>query len=91
MTLAGEKKLGALVDRLVVAHAGALTVTGREFMRQLLRFRVGLNRTEPRLPVRGRSLEVVRYERQVIEQRAIRALAQPGVADEAEAVGAVLR
>jgi hypothetical protein len=86
-----DAKLARLVDRLVAAESGALTVTGREFMRQLLRWRLGLCATEPHLPSRGRPLDVVRYERQIIDTRVARALEQPGVAEETEAAGAVVR
>jgi hypothetical protein len=86
-----DAKLARLVERLVAAEAGALSDGGREYMRQALRWRLGLRSAQPHLSARGRPLDVVRYERQIIDTRVSRALEQPGVAEETEAVGAVVR
>jgi hypothetical protein len=90
VTLQGQHKLGRLADRLAAAER-SLSTTGQAFMGALLRWHFGLKGTKPHMPARGRPVDVVRWERQIIEQRVQRALALPGVAEEVEAVGGIIR
>lgn len=90
MTLQGQQKLGRLADRAAAAHT-SLTDSGRAFLAQLLRWHFGVKPTKPHLAGRGRSLDVVRYERQILERRAQEVLARADVRAEVEAAGGAIR
>jgi hypothetical protein len=85
------KKLDRLIGRLVSIERRRLTDDGRTYLTEVLRWRLRLRTTKPHLPGRGRPIDVVRYERTIIEQRADTLLKVKGVRDEIEAVNVTIR